>query len=936
MPSAIQPSFAKGQLDTSLHGRVDTSAYHVGLALARNVIIHATGGASNRPGTVFIGPCKTHTDGNSPRLIEFEFKTSDQYTLEFGDAYMRVVRNDGHVVESTTTITAATKANPVVVTTSAGHGYENGDEVFITGVVGMTEINDQRFVVANKAAATFELTHQVTGANIDGLAFTAYTSGGTAARVYTLTTPYAIADVPLLKFVQSADTMTITHPDYQEKELTRTAHDAWTLSDISFVPDIGHTDNIAITVNSAGTTTYKYFVTAVHKDTGEESMPGLSDAAAHTITAVTKANPAVVTVSGAHNLESGDIVHISGIVGMTELNGRHFTIADVPSGTTFELSNEDSTNYTAWASAGTADEAFEVTALAHATVPDNSLVWDSVLTAGRYNVYRRRGDEPLGFIGDTVSLNFDDNSIIEDTGATPPLPRNPFLASGDSPGTVSYYQQRRIFAGSTNFPDTFHLSQTAGHNNFSVAFPSAADDAITATLNARKVNEIRHFVPGNDLLCFTSGSEWRIHSGDNSGFAADTMQVRPQTRWGCSHIPPVDAGENVLYITDSGAMVRSIEFEATRAGYGGTNLSELAAELLETHVATDWAFTRDPEGRAYIVRADGQVLTMTYNPTQEVVAWTTWDTDGKFESAAVKHKGASTSEDTILYVVKRTINGNTVRYIERTHSRIFDTVEDCFFVDSGLSLDAPITITGATAANPVVITAASHGLSNGDEVILSDITWVSTFDASFNETQPDQLNGGKYIVANQTANTFELTSTVDGSNIDGSAFDAYVEGGNVRLTVTSISGLRHLEAATVVALLDGNVVTNLTVSATGTVTLPFSAGRVHVGLRYISDIETLNIENPKGTIQGKNKKIAEVTIRFKKSRGLLVGPNSAQLVEMKQREFEAYGEPTQLLTGDKAVKIKPKWQTNGRIFMRQKDPLPMTILAVMPTMSVTG
>ena len=70
MPSAILPSFAKGQLDTSLHGRVDTAAYQVGLAKARNMIIHSAGGCSNRSGLLFIGPCKTHTAAGSPRLIE--------------------------------------------------------------------------------------------------------------------------------------------------------------------------------------------------------------------------------------------------------------------------------------------------------------------------------------------------------------------------------------------------------------------------------------------------------------------------------------------------------------------------------------------------------------------------------------------------------------------------------------------------------------------------------------------------------------------------------------------------------------------------------------------------------------------------------------------------------------------------------------------------
>jgi hypothetical protein len=109
-----------------------------------------------------------------------------------------------------------------------------------------------------------------------------------------------------------------------------------------------------------------------------------------------------------------------------------------------------------------------------------------------------------------------------------------------------------------------------------------------------------------------------------------------------------------------------------------------------------------------------------------------------------------------------------------------------------------------------------------------------------------------------------------------------------------------------------------------------------VGLRYISDLETLNIERDDSTIQGLTKKISEVVIRLNKSRGMLIGPTSTKLIEWKQREFEKIGEPTALLTGDATVTILPDWNSQGRIFIRQKDPLPMTVLAIMPTMTISS
>ena len=77
-----------------------------------------------------------------------------------------------------------------------------------------------------------------------------------------------------------------------------------------------------------------------------------------------------------------------------------------------------------------------------------------------------------------------------------------------------------------------------------------------------------------------------------------------------------------------------------------------------------------------------------------------------------------------------------------------------------------------------------------------------------------------------------------------------------------------------------------------------------------------------------------MTIRFKASRGLLIGPSSDDLVEMAQREFENLGEPTRLLTGDKEIDLLPSWNSDGRLFLRQNNPLPMTILAIIPDIRV--
>lgn len=920
----IQPSFAKGELAPALYGRVDTAAYQVGLRKARNAVIHPSGGVSNRPGLLFIGECNKHDF--DPRLIEFQYKTTDQYVLEFGDFYMRVIRDDAHVVEVAKNIASSVQSDPVTVVTSGNHGWTTGDEVYITGIVGMTELNGNRYKITVVNVTTFSLQYQTSGANVNGAAFVAYASGGTVARVYTLTTPYAKADLEELKAVQDANTMTLTHPSYSPRELTRTGHAAWTLTEPTFAPHIASPTGVTVSPATPAAELVRYKVTATDAETSEESLSAL-DSVAKTITGATAANPCHITAV-AHGIPDGAEIQIDGVVGMTQLNGRRFIVSG---GTTdhFDLLNEDSTSYTAYASGGTIHRTY--TAISNGNVTaDNTIAWTAASGAARYTVYKEKNGL-YGFIGDTQATTFLDSNIAPSLTISPPEARNPFLFADNYPAVASYYEQRRVMGGSNNNPATSYYSQTANQSNMSVSTPTQADDAITARLVSRKVSAIRHYVPGNDLLIFTNDSEWRVNSGPDTAFAATTIRQKQQTEWGCSHLRPIKAGNTVLFVDASNAIVRTFGYTLQLDGYSGNNIGILASHLLRDNLLVDWTYAPAPETRIHMARDDGKALTMTFDQEQSVVAWTTWDTKGKFTRCATLRQDASSTEDGVYFVVKRIINGTTVRYIEKQASRRFTDVQDCYFVDCGLSYDNPIAITGATAANPVVITAPAHGLSNGDEVDISDIIWTSTIDADGNETQPDQLNRRRYTVANKTTNTFEL------SGADGTAFDAYVEDGNVRKAVTTISGFSHLAGEEIVLLANGSVITGTTVSSTGTITLARKASRVHGGLSYISDFETLDITAATADqIQGRTKKIPKATFRFERSRGFLYGTDIDSLTEMKQRENEDMSDPTQLLTGDKECTFNSGWDTHGRIFMRQVNPLPLTVLAVIPSFAVGG
>lgn len=150
---------------------------------------------------------------------------------------------------------------------------------------------------------------------------------------------------------------------------------------------------------------------------------------------------------------------------------------------------------------------------------------------------------------------------------------------------------------------------------------------------------------------------------------------------------------------------------------------------------------------------------------------------------------------------------------------------------------------------------------------------------------------------------------------------------------TTISGLDHLAGMEVQILADGAVVPNQTVSAGGEITLTTAASVVHVGLAYVSDLETMELEAGamEGTAQGKKKRIHEVGIKLYRTGNGKIGPDEDHLDEIITRSMDdPLGSPPPLFTGDYDLPFPSGYNTSGRVLIRQSDPLPMTVLCLMP------
>ena len=349
----------------------------------------------------------------------------------------------------------------------------------------------------------------------------------------------------------------------------------------------------------------------------------------------------------------------------------------------------------------------------------NKVTWTNVSGAVRYRVYKLRGGI-YAYVGQATdgTTGFVDDNITADLGTTPPTAQDPFASTNNYPQAVSYYEQRRVFAGTKNKPQTTWLTRTATESNMNRAIPSKDDDAMVIKLAAREANVIRHLVPMADLIMLTSSGEWKLSSGNADALTPTSVQIKPQSYTGASNVQPAVTGNSILYAQDRGAGVRELTYSWETQAYKTIDASIMAPHLFTGYTIKDMAFSRSPYSCLWVVRSDGVLLGLTYVPDQQVLGWHHHVTDGEFESVAVVSEG---TEDVLYAVVKRTIGGNTKRYVERLHTREFTDQADAFHVDCGLTYDGSpaTTFSGLSHLEGKTVSILADGAVAPSKVVTS-------------------------------------------------------------------------------------------------------------------------------------------------------------------------------------------------------------------------
>jgi hypothetical protein len=736
----IKTNFTAGELSPRLFGRVDVSRYLNGAALLENFIVLPHGGIIGRPGSRFSAEVKDSS--KITRLLSFEFNETDSYIMEFGDLYVRFYANDGAILESAVNITGATQANPCSIH-AVGHGYTTGDDVVITGVGGMTQLNGKRFRITVTGADDFTLD------GINSTAYTAYTAGGTVKRVYTKVSPYTSSQLFGIQTAQSADVMYLAHASVRVQKLSRTAHTSWTFTAVDF-----------------------------------QDGPYLPE------------NTTATTISSS-----------ASAVGAATLTASAALFAATDVGRVIAYKN--TTTY-GWA---------RITAYTSATQVDVTIV--------------------KAFDGTSAKTTWKLGAFSDTTG---------------HPVALCFHEQRFWLGGPGARTQTVYGSVAGSYENMAEG-TATATDAIVYTIASDKVNPIRWLSPGKEIAIGTGGAEFVLGSGDaNAAITPSNIKITRETTYGVDQVPPARIGNAVLFLQRARRKIREFGYKFADDAFDADDITILSEHIIRPGVV-DMAYQQEPNSNLWCVRGDGQLATLTYQKAQQVFGWSRSIMGGAYSGgdAVVESVGVipDDNQDQVWMLVKRTINGQTKRYVE-------------------------------------YLTEPFYGTTEAEK---------------------------KLAVQLDSSLTYNSTAT------------------NV------VTGADHLVGQTVGILADGKVQPDQVVAADGSITLAggLTASIITVGLKYRPKVQLLTFEpgNPLGSSQGKIARVNAIIFRVYQSLGGYIGPTSSDVKEAVYNDGgETADQSPPLKSGYIRQLLSSGYTREPAAYYEQRDPLPITILSAMPEYQV--
>jgi hypothetical protein len=755
VPNERQPSFAAGEFSPTMWGRTDFQKYAIGARRLYNFFVTPHGGAMNRAGTYFVGETKS---SGQVRLLPFTFSDEDSMILAFGDYHFRIYQQDP-----------------------------------ATGLPG---------VVTDGTGAPFEFP-----------------------------TPYAAADLARLRFAQMGDIITFVHPSYPAQELSRTSSDNlhWTMAPVSFdvkaFPNIGGVyirPPMSDSAANPDATTYPakqwiYKATAICQDASGrawETAPWVITEQRYDYWT------ARIYAAGERVWWAGQNWETQSGAGVANVPGDGSTVI-VQVGTDVD-GNPIMMPVPAWNPLGA--WAMPTMFPRYANKQQTLYAPSTTVLGGdpgyrilSFRIYCGRGSV-FGYIGELTDGVLVDTGETPDFSTPPPSGTNPFkvydylgnLQRTENPVTVCYYEGRRVFGGTTQRPTRIWASAVDDFTNFDEVFPAKDSDSLNFACAAQRFEQVRAIVPRKQLLSLTACSEWLIAgAGLDTVLSPSSIAAHPVTEFGSSWLAPLSLANAVLFLQRKGSLPKALLWEQN--AWTPTDLSILSRHLFQSRQVVEWAYAEDPWSVVWCVMSDGKLAALTYVREHELVAWTQHELPGGVvESVCSIPEGL---EDAVYFVVRRTINGQDKRYVERLNSRLVTGSWGGIFLDAAVTYRGPAATTfsgldhleGQTVValangnvvrldadgNPLVVTggAVTLPLEDGASVCHIGLPYRSEFESLDSpQDKGRQKTVSRVLVEMENSRGAKVGESLDGKLAEWRQREVHDSYGNVKL----FSGAVHI------------------------------------------------------------------------------------------------------------------------------------------------
>ena len=706
----LQPSFAGGEISPSLHGRVDSAAYGSWVKTARNFYVHPQGGASNRPGTLFMGEAKEA--GKACRVIPFVLSEDEAYVLEMGEHYLRVYTSGGQLF--------AADGSPYEIETpyeAYDVGYLNYTQydqtLFLTHpqyppkqltrvdrgsfVFADVPIKYGPFMLANEdekkqlRASQYQETQESVGVSATltflpviypNLSVLAYFNGflffvgpnfgfDIGLMVSDFNKYFAAQGLMaynlggLIKIVSPQD----TGGDWNGSQLV-----------INYQYGLGGVPQVSVVQTLSG-----------GSNKGQQIPVGENQYQLESDFDCFKPGHVGGRFSLSHKVESQ---YASGTLGYEQTSSFIKTGGDWKLRTTGEWTGQvvveasedlgETWEKIKYLSRTAGDQNFNTFGQLEAGATMSCLRIRALGITGELG-YELQADafwqEGVVLVSDFVNERKVIVQVERPFGLeewTSEWAEGSFSPASGYPSCVFFYQDRLGLAGTRAEAQTVWFSKTGAYADFGHARGTLEDsDSISVNLSGKKLNAIHSVAVSNKLLVFTAGSEWTISS--TGALTPYNIQIQQQSERGASRTAPVMVGNKALYVQARGGVLRDFYYDYNSASYTSNDLTLYAKHLFFNREIREVCYQQEPDNLLWCVLDDGRLLTLTYLVEQNVCAWTHHETQGSFRSVcSIPNRGY----DEVWFAVERGGKYFIERLVQRLASK---EPEDQLFLDCAVS-----------------------------------------------------------------------------------------------------------------------------------------------------------------------------------------------------------------------------------------------------------